>query len=54
MKNTHSSANSSCPTLEAFGGMVERRQHPRGGIVTRVEDITYSVLRQYELIGEAT
>lgn len=26
----------------------DRRLHPRGGIVTRVEDITYCVLRSYE------
>lgn len=27
---------------------LNRRQHSRGGIVTRVEDITYCVLRSYE------
>jgi hypothetical protein len=31
----------------------ERRQHPRDSVVGRLEDITYSVLRDYELIGEA-
>ena len=77
MKNIHSTANSSCPTLQAFRGIEgmeggitgrregaistvnghesigERRQRPRGGVVGRLEDITYSVLRDYELIGEA-
>ena len=77
MKDTHNSANSSFPTLQALGGIecidevitrelngalyavngpksiVERRQHPRGGLVTRLEDITYSVLRDHELIGKA-
>ena len=77
MKNLHSSAKSSCLTLESLRGIEgtegvitggrdeaistvnghesigERRQHPRGGVVGRLEDITYSVLRDYELIGEA-
>lgn len=40
-------------TVNSHESIVERRQYPRGGIVRRLEDITYSVLREYELIGEA-
>jgi hypothetical protein len=34
------------------GTVVERRQHPRGGIVRELENITYTALRRYGFIGE--
>ena len=40
-------------TVNGRENIVERRQYPRGGVVGRLEDITYSVLRDYEVIGEA-
>jgi hypothetical protein len=33
--------------------VVERRLHPRGGVVTNLEDITYRVLRHHELFSVA-
>ena len=30
---------------------VERREHPRVGVVAKLEDITYSVLRKHEIVG---
>ncbi len=32
--------------------LVERRQHPRTGLVSTLEDITYGVLRRYDPIAE--
>lgn len=32
---------------------VERRQHSRTGALTRLEDITYSVLREHEVANAA-
>ena len=31
---------------------VERRHHPRAGAVRTLEDITYRVLRRYDIIGD--
>jgi hypothetical protein len=33
---------------------IERRQHPREGILGQLEDITYTVLRKYGITGEVT
>ncbi len=30
---------------------VERREHPRVGVMAQLEDITYSVLRQHGVAG---
>jgi len=32
--------------------VVERRQYPRDGVVREIENITYSALRRYGLLGE--
>ena len=40
-------------TVNGRENIVERRHYPRGGVVRRLEDITYSVLREYEIAGEA-
>ncbi|HYL12491.1 MAG TPA: hypothetical protein VEV41_05630 [Terriglobales bacterium] len=32
---------------------IERRQHPREGILGQLENITYGVLRKYGILGEA-
>lgn len=40
-------------TVNRHERIVERRQYPRGGVVRQLEDITYNVLREYELIGGA-
>jgi len=31
---------------------VDRRQHPREGVMGQLEDITYAVVRRYGVIGE--
>jgi hypothetical protein len=41
------------PAVNGRENIVERRQYPRAGVVGRLEDITYSVLRDYQVIGEA-
>jgi len=31
---------------------IDRRQHPREGVLGQLEDITYAVVRRYGVIGE--
>jgi hypothetical protein len=31
--------------------IMERRQHPRQGVMAEIEDLTYRVLRKYEING---
>jgi len=31
---------------------IDRRQHPREGLMGQLEDITYAVVRRYSVIGE--
>ena len=33
---------------------IERRQHPREGVLGQLENITYTILRKYGIAGEAT
>ena len=40
-------------TVNGHESIAERRHYPRSGVVSRLEDITYSVLREYEIPGEA-
>ena len=32
--------------------LIDRRQHSREGIIGKLEDITYAVVRRYSAIGE--
>jgi hypothetical protein len=45
--------DSAMSAVKDHQSLVDRRQHSRGGVLTRLEDITYSVLREYELSGVA-
>jgi hypothetical protein len=31
--------------------IMDRRQHPRGGVIAQIENLTYSVLRRYGING---
>ena len=37
--------------MKSQANFVERREHPRVGVMARVEDITYSVLRKHDISG---
>ena len=44
--------NQRASAANAEQSSVERRQHPRNGAVQTLEDITYRVLRRYDVVGE--
>jgi hypothetical protein len=37
--------------MKSQANFVERRGHPRVGVMARVEDVTYSVLRKHGISG---
>jgi hypothetical protein len=45
--------NRAASTATVQQSWAERREYPRTGAVRTVEDITYRVLRRYEVIAEA-
>lgn len=50
MNNTSTTAISS----SNIGKFKSRRKHQRGGLVSRLEDVTYAVLRGYQLLSGTT
>lgn len=38
--------------MAAQGIPIERRQHCREGVIGQLEDITYAVLRRYDVMGK--
>jgi hypothetical protein len=37
--------------MKSQANFVERREHPRVGVLARVEDITYSILRKHGVVS---
>ena len=37
--------------MEAQSNLVERREHPRVGVMAQLEDITYSILRKNGVVS---